>query len=66
MYNFTSYKDAYLYGFKYGFTEGLEKGIELSLNFDQDNTDCPNSSTSYVTTMESLPAPETDTKTSSE
>jgi hypothetical protein len=39
MIEFSSYKEACLFGYKKGFEEGLEKGLEMSMWWEQSN--CP-------------------------
>ena len=52
MLEFTSYKEACLYGYKKGFHDGLEKGIDMS-NWWSD-TECPPSNSSPIM-LESIP-----------
>jgi len=42
MIEFSSYKEACLFGYKKGFEEGLEKGMEMSMWWDEESCPSPN------------------------
>ena len=53
MVEFTSYKEACLFGYKKGFEEGLEKGMEMYAWWDESN--CPANSAPMM--IEGTPVP---------
>ena len=54
MVEFTSYKEACLFGYKKGFEEGLEKGMEMYAWWDEAN--CPANSAPMMIEGTAVPA----------
>ena len=58
MLEFSSYKEACLFGYKKGFEEGLGKGMEMSMWWDEQDCPSPNTEPMLIEAAPTAPASE--------